>query len=164
MEGAMLQMKPTNVLVRKNCELKICDFGLARVDREISAQDPSTFMTEHVVTRWYRAPEVILSWGRYSKAIDVWSAGCILAELMARTPVFPGKNYIHQLELITDVLGKPSEAEIVLLENEKARKFMRNLPAKVPADLHKLFPAASDAGTRCRGGRHGDSGLWVVLN
>jgi serine/threonine protein kinase len=89
-------MKPTNLLVKKNCELMICDLGLARVDREISIEDPSVCMTEHVVTRWYRAPEVILSWGRYTKAIDVWSAGCIMAEILGRTPIFPGKNYIHQ--------------------------------------------------------------------
>jgi serine/threonine protein kinase len=89
-------MKPTNLLVKKNCELMICDLGLARVDREISVEDPSVCMTEHVVTRWYRAPEVILSWGRYTKAIDVWSAGCIMAEILGRSPIFPGKNYIHQ--------------------------------------------------------------------
>jgi serine/threonine protein kinase len=67
-------LKPTNLLVKKNCELKICDLGLARVDLEISHEDTSEFMTEHVVTRWYRAPEVFLGWGRYTKSIDVWCA------------------------------------------------------------------------------------------
>ena len=139
----LVQMKPTNILVKKNCELKICDLGLARVDKELTEQDQD-FMTEHVVTRWYRAPEVILSWGRYTKSIDCWSAGCIFAEMLGRTPLFPGKNYVHQLELITDVIGKPSETEILTLDNEKARKFMRALPAKARTPLRSLFPAATD--------------------
>ena len=138
-------MKPTNILVKKNCDLKICDLGLARVDKGITKDDTSVFMTEHVVTRWYRAPEVILSWGRYTKAIDIWSAGCILAELIGRTPLFPGKNYIHQLEMITDVLGKPTDDEINMFENEKARKFMRSLPNKKKVSFSALFPSASDA-------------------
>ena len=137
-------MKPTNILVKKNCDLKICDLGLARVDRGITREDTSVFMTEHVVTRWYRAPEVILSWGRYTKSIDIWSAGCILAELIGRTPLFPGKNYIHQLEMITDVLGKPTDEEINMFENEKARKFMRSLPSKKKVSFAVLFPNASE--------------------
>jgi serine/threonine protein kinase len=91
-------MKPSNLLVRKNCELKVCDFGLARVDRgpvhAHDALDPplACGMTEHVATRWYRAPEVILSNGMYGKAMDVWGLGCIFAELLARRPLFPGKH------------------------------------------------------------------------
>ena len=67
-------------------------------------------MTEYVATRWYRAPEIMLSWKEYTKAIDVWSVGCIFAELLGRKPLFPGKDYIHQLNLITDVIGTPDEA------------------------------------------------------
>ena len=61
-------------------------------------------LTEYVVTRWYRAPEIMLSCQEYTKAIDVWSVGCIFAELLGRKPIFPGDDYIHQLTIICDKL------------------------------------------------------------
>jgi mitogen-activated protein kinase 1/3 len=82
-------LKPSNLLLNKNCDLKICDFGLAR---GLETGDPENILTEYVVTRWYRAPEVILNASNYTKAIDIWSIGCILAELLGRTPLFPGKS------------------------------------------------------------------------
>merc|ERR1719158_1527483 len=96
-------LKPSNLLLNTTCDLKICDFGLARTNSE------KEYMTEYVVTRWYRAPELLLSCADYTAAIDVWSVGCIFAELLGRKPLFPGKDYVHQLNLITRVLGSPSE-------------------------------------------------------
>lgn len=61
-------------------------------------------MTEYVVTRWYRAPELLLNCSEYTAAIDIWSVGCILMEILRREPLFPGKDYIQQLSLITEVL------------------------------------------------------------
>ncbi|KAL0668497.1 hypothetical protein Bca4012_031201 [Brassica carinata] len=75
-------LKPANLLVNANCELKICDFGLARGASENNA------MTEYVVTRWYRAPELLLNSSVYTSAIDVWSVGCIFLELLTRKLVF----------------------------------------------------------------------------
>lgn len=66
--------------------------------------DP-TFLTEYVATRWYRAPEVLLTWCKYTKALDLWSVGCIFAELMGRRPIFPGKNYKHQVRFDSPVNG-----------------------------------------------------------
>ena len=80
-------LKPSNLLLNGNCDLKICDFGLARA---LGNADQSSFLTEYVATRWYRAPEVLLSWCRYTKALDMWSVGCIVAELLGRRPIFPG--------------------------------------------------------------------------
>lgn len=90
-------LKPSNLLMNANCDLKIGDFGLARTTSE------TDFMTEYVVTRWYRAPELLLSCSEYTSAIDVWSVGCIFGEIMTREPLFPGKDYVHQLRLITEV-------------------------------------------------------------
>jgi serine/threonine protein kinase len=74
---------------------QITDFGLSRLAPE---EEDNEAMTEHVVTRWYRPPELMLSAdGRYSSAVDVWSVGCIFAELLGRTPLFPGKNFMHQV-------------------------------------------------------------------
>lgn len=90
-------LKPSNLLLNSNCDLKICDFGLARTTSE------TDFMTEYVVTRWYRAPELLLNCSEYTAAIDIWSVGCILLEIIRREPLFPGKDYVQQLGLITEV-------------------------------------------------------------
>ena len=75
-------LKPSNLLLNGNCDLKVCDFGLARVAHP--EENHAGFMTEYVATRWYRAPEIMLSWKEYTKSIDVWSVGCIFAELLGR--------------------------------------------------------------------------------
>eukprot|EP00826_Nyctotherus_ovalis_P055259 TRINITY_DN7324_c0_g1_i23.p1 TRINITY_DN7324_c0_g1~~TRINITY_DN7324_c0_g1_i23.p1 ORF type:complete len:358 (-),score=99.27 TRINITY_DN7324_c0_g1_i23:301-1347(-) len=80
-------LKPSNLLLNKNCDLKICDFGLARA---LETGGVDNLLTEYVVTRWYRAPEVILNASNYTKELDIWSVGCIMAELLGRTPLFPG--------------------------------------------------------------------------
>lgn len=93
-------LKPSNLLVNSNCDLKICDFGLARGihDSSDSAGKAGTMLlTEYVVTRWYRAPEIMLACHEYSYPIDVWSVGCIFAELILRKPYFPGDDYIDQV-------------------------------------------------------------------
>ncbi|KAF8060610.1 MMK1 [Scenedesmus sp. PABB004] len=130
-------LKPSNLLVNANCDLKICDFGLARC-----GADEAVGMTEYVVTRWYRAPELLLSCSDYTAAIDVWSVGCVLAELLGRKPLFPGKDYVQQLDLITKVLGSPGEEDISFVGSEKAQRYLRGLPQRPPADLAALWPDA----------------------
>lgn len=90
-------LKPSNLLLNANCDLKIIDFGLARPTAE------NEFMTEYVVTRWYRAPELLLNSSDYTAAIDVWSVGCIFMELMNRKPLFPGRDHVHQMRLLVEV-------------------------------------------------------------
>mmetsp|Transcript_17261 Transcript_17261/g.26952 ORF Transcript_17261/g.26952 Transcript_17261/m.26952 type:complete len:506 (+) Transcript_17261:377-1894(+) len=131
-------LKPSNILVNAACELRVCDFGLAR-----GTQARSDELTTYVVTRWYRAPELILACDDYSSAIDMWSVGCIFAELLARKPLFPGEDYIHQLQLITDVLGTPSEADMHFIKSEKAKRFMRNQPLRCKRKMSDLYPKAS---------------------
>lgn len=116
-------LKPRNLLVNSNCDLKICDFGLARADIE-SLQNNQTVMTDYIATRWYRAPEVILSWKKYTAAIDVWSVGCILAELIIRKPLLPAASEEEQLSMITKLLGSPSSKLVNQIENEKNREFV----------------------------------------
>jgi serine/threonine protein kinase len=104
-------LKPKNILANADCKLKICDFGLARVS---FCDTPSAiFWTDYVATRWYRAPELCGSFfSKYTPAIDIWSVGCIFAELLTGKPLFPGKNVVHQLDLMTDLLGTPSAESI----------------------------------------------------
>lgn len=102
-------LKPSNLLLNANCDLKICDFGLARTTSE------TDFMTEYVVTRWYRAPELLLNISEYTAAIDIWSVGCILMEILRREPLFPGKDYVQQLGLITEVQSSSSSFCLLFL-------------------------------------------------
>ena len=101
-------------------------------------------MTEYVVTRWYRAPELLLSCTEYTSSIDVWSVGCIFAELLGRKPLFPGKDYVHQLNLITKVIGSPSEEDLMFISSEKARRYIRSLPKHEHVDFCKLYPHANE--------------------
>ena len=114
----------------------MCDFGLAReTDATLSVA-----LTEYVVTRWYRAPEVLLSGGRYTGAIDVWAAGCILAELLMRRPIFPGENYLHQLQLILKTLGTPTEEQLHFVHTDAARQFITRQPYSAGVPLPSLLP------------------------
>ena len=100
-------------------------------------------MTEYVVTRWYRAPELLLSCETYDAAIDVWSVGCILAELLGRKPLLPGKDYIDQIKLITDVLGTPADEDLLFIQSSKARNYLKSQPHQPRKPWATLFPSAS---------------------
>lgn len=76
-------------------------------------------MTGYVSTRFYRAPEVMLSWKKYTEKVDIWSAACILAEMLLGTPLFPGKNHVHQFTLITELRGKPPRYLLRGIESRK---------------------------------------------
>ncbi|EYU24090.1 hypothetical protein ABFS82_12G002200 [Erythranthe guttata] len=130
-------LKPGNLLVNANCELKICDFGLARTNK-----NNGQFMTEYVVTRWYRAPELLLSCDNYGTSIDIWSVGCILAEILGRKPIFPGTDSLTQLKLIISVLGSQSEADLDFIDNAKAKKFVRSLHFSKGTCFSSLYPYA----------------------
>lgn len=135
-------LKPGNLLVNADCELKICDFGLARGIATISdSQDPG-FMTEYVATRWYRAPEIMLSYRSYSKAIDIWSVGCILAELLGGKPLFKGRDYVDQLSQILRVCGTPDEATISRIGSEKSQMYIKTLSYTPKVPFRKVYPNA----------------------
>ncbi|KAK6246961.1 hypothetical protein QUC31_018526 [Theobroma cacao] len=130
-------LKPSNLLLNANCDLKICDFGLARTTSE------TDFMTEYVVTRWYRAPELLLNCSEYTAAIDIWSVGCILMEIIRREPLFPGKDYVQQLGLITELLGSPEDSDLGFLRSDNARKYVRQLPRFPKRPFAEKFPDVS---------------------
>jgi len=132
-------LKPSNLLLNSNCDLKVCDFGLAR---GVIPDEESMELTEYVVTRWYRAPEIMLSCQEYTKAIDVWSVGCIFAELLGRKPLFPGDDYIHQLTIICDKLGTPEDEDLEFITSEKARRFMKGQAHKAKVSFSSLYPKA----------------------
>ncbi|XP_028805455.1 mitogen-activated protein kinase 9 [Neltuma alba] len=140
-------LKPKNILANADCKLKICDFGLARVS--FNEAPSAIFWTDYVATRWYRAPELCGSFfSKYTPAIDIWSIGCIFAEMLSGKPLFPGKNVVHQLDLMTDLLGTPPAETISRIRNEKARRYLSNMRKKQPVPLSQKFPHADPLALR----------------
>ncbi|XP_028763811.1 mitogen-activated protein kinase 19 [Neltuma alba] len=140
-------LKPKNILANANCKLKVCDFGLARV--AFNDAPTTIFWTDYVATRWYRAPELCGSFfSKYTPAIDIWSIGCIFAEVLTGKPLFPGKSVVHQLDLITDLLGTPTLETISGVRNEKARKYLTEMRKKSPVPFEQKFPNADPLALR----------------
>ncbi|KAJ3812699.1 CMGC/MAPK protein kinase [Lentinula aff. lateritia] len=126
-------LKPGNLLVNADCELKICDFGLSR-GFDAEPDENASHLTEYVATRWYRAPEIMLAFS--SILFDVWSIGCIFAELLMGKPLFKGKDY-----------GTPEDAVIKKIGSEKAQAYVRSLPLKRMVPLKKVIPHADIQGS-----------------
>ncbi|XP_047162087.1 mitogen-activated protein kinase 9-like [Vigna umbellata] len=140
-------LKPKNILANADCKLKICDFGLARVS--FNDAPSAIFWTDYVATRWYRAPELCGSFfSKYTPAIDIWSIGCIFAEMLTGKPLFPGKNVVHQLDLMTDLLGTPPPESIARIRNEKAKRYLNSMRKKQPIPLSHKFPNADPLALR----------------
>ncbi|CAG8499187.1 8009_t:CDS:10, partial [Scutellospora calospora] len=135
-------LKPGNLLVNADCELKICDFGLARGFSD-SPDHNAGFMTEYVATRWYRAPEIMLSFQNYTKAIDMWSVGCIFAEMLGGKPLFKGRDYVDQLNQILGILGTPDEETLRRVGSERAQVYIRSLPKMPKIPFSQLYPKAN---------------------
>lgn len=106
-EGIMHRdIKGGNLLLTKDGVLKIADFGLAREFKRVN----NLQFTVKVVTRWYRAPELLLNVANYKESIDIWSIGCFIAEMFIGKPLFPGRSDLEQLPTIYDKLGIPEES------------------------------------------------------
>ncbi|CAG8703083.1 8157_t:CDS:10, partial [Ambispora leptoticha] len=135
-------LKPGNLLVNADCELKICDFGLARGFSD-SPDHNAGFMTEYVATRWYRAPEIMLSFQNYTKAIDMWSVGCIFAEMLGGKPLFKGRDYVDQLNQILGILGTPDEETLRRVGSDRAQVYIRSLPRMPKIPFSQLYPRAN---------------------
>ena len=137
-------LKPANILANKNCDLKICDLGLGRGEvRDEEDEEKKIELTEYVITRWYRAPEVILCPSEYSKAVDIWSIGCIFAELLGRQPLFPGDHYLDQIQKIISVLGTPKNDDLEFITKVEAKEFLMKLVKRTKQTWSSLFPNAN---------------------
>ena len=132
-------LKPANILVQESCDLVLCDLGLARYIHADSNNSTNSALTEYVVTRWYRAPELVLCGDVYGTAVDMWACGCILAELLLGRVLFPGKDFRHQVELICNSIGKPNEIDQKLIISPQAKHFVNSLSDTVSKPLRKFF-------------------------
>jgi serine/threonine protein kinase len=138
-------IKPSNILINEDLDVKICDFGLARwISAEKEEEEGDRTM--YVVSRWYRAPEVLLMYEGASFPMDIWSVGCILGELLMpqgmRTPMFKGKDYLDQLDVTMKFVGTQDNSDIFGCKRgvEYVMCKYPNVPKK---NLHEMFPDAS---------------------
>ncbi|CAG8452971.1 13373_t:CDS:2 [Ambispora leptoticha] len=132
-------LKPQNLLIGKDGNLKLADFGLAR-----AFGVPLRPLTHEVVTLWYRAPEILLGSRQYSVHIDIWSVGCIFAEMILKTPLFPGDSEIDEIFKIFQKLGTPDEHMWPGVTS--LPEFKTNYPAWSSQSLTKHIPSLNEDG------------------
>ncbi|GMI13218.1 hypothetical protein TrVE_jg11028 [Triparma verrucosa] len=150
-------LKPGNILVGRDCQVRITDFGLARCMKgreqkeegdEVDGDggNPASAMTEYVVTRWYRCPELLLApHVAYTNAVDMWSVGCIFAEMVLREPLFPGRSYVHQVQLILETIGMPPSIEAMgFVPRSDAKAYLSRQKPNPGKPWHKILPKASN--------------------
>ena len=158
-------LKPANILANKNCDLKICDFGLdhgkikdddksvldlienpllpIEYSNNVIYDDSKRELNDRNISRWYRAPEAILSPNDYKKPVDIWSIGCILAELLGRQPLFPADNNLDELQKIISVLGSPTESDIEYITDPKIKQFVNRLAKRTKQSFNLMFSNAN---------------------
>ncbi|KAK2546193.1 Mapk15 [Columba livia] len=133
--------KPSNVLLDAECFVKLCDFGLARALRQDGGGGAA--LTEYVATRWYRAPEVLLSSRRYTKGVDMWSIGCILGELLLGKPLFPGTSTVNQLERILRVVPAPAPEDILAMQSDYRASIINCMGCGQRVTLEEILPSST---------------------
>nr|AAS21447.1 cyclin-dependent kinase-like 1 [Oikopleura dioica] len=106
-------VKPENILITKQGQIKLCDFGFARI------LNPGDDLTDYVATRWYRAPELIVGDLKYNSAVDIWAVGCVFGELLNGQPIWPGKSELDQLHKIQKTCGELIIQHKKLLQTNK---------------------------------------------
>ncbi|XP_053414456.1 mitogen-activated protein kinase 15 isoform X4 [Nycticebus coucang] len=133
-------LKPSNILLDANCMVKVCDFGLARSLSSLPEGTEGQALTNYVATRWYRAPEVLLSSSWYTPGVDMWSLGCVLGEMLRGQPLFPGTSTLHQLQLILETIPPPLEEELSALGSGCSTSILHSLGSRPQQMLDTILP------------------------
>jgi len=136
-------LKPSNILINSDCQIKLADFGLARSVAS-TAEDTNIKLTDYVATRWYRAPEILLGSTKYSKAVDMWSVGCILAELIVGKAIFQGTSTLNQIEKVLELIGKPKPEDIDSVESPHAATILSSINVTKKKSFQSFFANASE--------------------
>lgn len=131
-------LKPANMLINSDCLMKLADFGLARSVAPSDVGEPP-IVSDYIATRWYRAPEILLGSQQYCKSVDMWSAGCILAETLLERVLFAGKSSMNQLELIFELLGPPTEQDIEDMNVSSAGEILSSIKTRKTKSISATF-------------------------
>jgi len=136
-------LKPSNILLDSECLAKVADFGLAR---SVASADKNedTILTEYVATRWYRAPEILLGSSKYTRAVDMWSVGCILGEMFVGKAIFPGNSTLNQIERVLELLGKPTKEDVESMESALAKDCLDQINITKKKSFAQFFPNTSE--------------------
>ncbi|XP_026577656.1 mitogen-activated protein kinase 15 isoform X2 [Pseudonaja textilis] len=135
--------KPSNILLDRDCFVKLCDFGLARSLGQIEKDEGNPALTEYVATRWYRAPEILLASKCYTKGVDMWSIGCILGEMLLGKPLFPGTSTVNQIEQILRVVPPPSAEDLEAFHSDYQASVINRVSCQPQLTLEELLPAST---------------------
>jgi len=135
-------VKPSNLLLNSECQVKLADFGLARSVAQLE-EETTPILTDYVATRWYRAPEILLGSTKYTYGVDMWSSGCILGELLGGKPMFQGTSTMNQLDKIMEITGRPIQEDVDAIQSPFAATMLESLSSVHPRSLRELFPNAS---------------------
>jgi len=136
-------LKPSNILINSDCQIKIADFGLARSVAS-TGDDTNIKLTDYVATRWYRAPEILLGSTKYSKAVDMWSVGCILGELIVGKALFQGTSTLNQIEKVLELIGKPKPEDIDAIDSPHAATILSSINVTKKKSFQSFFTNASE--------------------
>ncbi|XP_010209573.1 PREDICTED: mitogen-activated protein kinase 15 [Tinamus guttatus] len=135
--------KPSNILLDADCFVKLCDFGLARSLCQMNEDQGNPALTEYVATRWYRAPEILLSSQSYTKGVDMWSIGCILGEMLLGKPLFPGTSTMNQIERILRVIPAPSAEDILAMQSDYRASVINRLSSRQRVTFEEILPSST---------------------
>ncbi|XP_042641826.1 mitogen-activated protein kinase 15 [Tyto alba] len=135
--------KPSNILLDADCFVKLCDFGLARSLCQMNEDQGNPALTEYVATRWYRAPEILLSSQSYTKGVDMWSIGCILGELLLGKPLFPGTSTVNQIEQILRVIPAPSPEDILAMQSDYKASVINRMISRQRVTFEEILPSST---------------------
>ncbi|NWH54170.1 MK15 kinase, partial [Fregata magnificens] len=135
--------KPSNILLDADCFVKLCDFGLARSLCQMNEDQGNPALTEYVATRWYRAPEILLSARSYTKGVDMWSIGCILGELLLGKPLFPGTSTVNQIEQILRVIPAPSPEDILAMQSDYRASVINRMSSRQRVTFEEILPSST---------------------
>lgn len=122
-------LKPSNLLINSDATIKLCDFGLSRTVDSLGSTEE---LTDYVATRWYRPPEILFGSSSYHWGIDMWAAGCILAELVTGRTIFPGQSTMDQIERVIALTGPPSKQDIDSVDSQVVDTMLLNLQYSYP--------------------------------
>lgn len=140
-------LKPSNILMNSSSLVRLADFGLARTlenNEDLDGGDSEIIMSDYVATRWYRAPEILFGSQLYTKAVDIWSLGCIIAEMISGKVLFPGTSSLNQIERILEFTGKPKIEDIVAIDSEMAENLINGINLSKKKNLNFFFPLANE--------------------